>query len=50
MGMTSAALVQGKPLPVQVATEGLAIADIAPDRPSLANAVYFTGTENRAEK
>ena len=50
MGMTSAALVQGKPLPAQVATEGLAIADIAPDRPSLANAVYFTGTENRAEK
>ena len=46
MGMTSAALAQGKPLPDQVAAEGLAIADLAPDRPSLKDAVYFTGTES----
>ena len=46
MGMTSAALVQGAPLPVQVAAEGLAIADITPHRPSLANAVYFAAAEN----
>ena len=46
MGMTSAALAQDKPLPEQVAAEGLVIADLAPDRPSLAEAVYFSGGES----
>ncbi|MEQ8334386.1 FAD-binding oxidoreductase [Nisaea sp.] len=46
MGMTSAALAQGKPLPDQVAAEGLAVTDLAPHRPSLAEAVYFSGEES----
>tara|TARA_E500000305_G_scaffold60517_1_gene48308 strand:+ start:777 stop:1952 length:1176 start_codon:yes stop_codon:yes gene_type:complete len=46
MGMTSAALAQSKALPDQVAAEGLAIADLAPDRPSLADAAYFSGEES----
>lgn len=46
MGMTSAALARNEALPGQVMEEGLNLDDIAPGRPSLANAVYFSGEDS----
>jgi D-arginine dehydrogenase len=43
LGMTSAALARGAALPEEVSSQGLKASDLAPDRPALANAVYFTG-------
>ncbi len=46
MGMTSAALAQGKPLPDEIAAEGLLISELAPERSALADAEYFTSGES----